>query len=272
MDDSEKWDDFEDKDDEESTFDDVELSWENYPSFEKVVVDDNSTLIVIFSNDFILEQSFKQIQKWIKRKFPNSTTTSDEYGDKLIVRSDVDICSMSQIFNCLMCRFFENNTKSDVMKYLEDNFQHNSESFVKIKHVDEKFQLSSEFMIHSRTGWVKHEGGYLLFSYWNIYKKGIHVSKVLFGYCAYEMSDCTSTIIMFEIFPEYRRHGIGESIIINIECEMYKRGFKKLRLENTYAIPFWVNLGYAIDIDEGEKELDDFNCNGSSVMKRLTNK
>lgn len=269
MEDNEEIEDLEGEYDEESTYD--ELSWENYPSFNDITVDDNSTLIIIFSNDVILEQSFKQIQKWTNEKFPNSIITSKGYGDELIVKSNIKICSISQIFNCLMCRFFENNTQSDVMKYLENTFQHNSESFVKIKHVDEKFQLSSEFMIHSRTGWVKHEGDYLPFSYWNIYKNGIHVSKALFGYCAYEMGDCTSTILMFEICPEYRRQGIGKRIIINIECEMYKRGFRKLRLENTQTIPFWVNLGYDIDIDEGEKKLNGVNCDGTGVMKRSTN-
>ena len=139
-------------------------------------------------------------------------------------------------------------------------------SFGEINHSEEKFFIwKSKLNVSVRTGVSKNSKDWLPYSFWNIYQGNNFVSKALIGFNAIEMCDSAPTILMFEVFPNYRRKGFGEKIIRGIEYYMYDYGFAKIRLENTKAIPFWKKLGYEIDIDEGEKYLDylDFENNSN---------
>ncbi len=238
-------------------YEDEELAWENYPSFNEIMPDQNSTLLIALSYRDDAEKVVDVMKKWTENHFPNSVLIKDEYENKFLkIITDKEISSSFFVDNCIVTRLYNSIQKNEIIKYLHEQYYENSDFFVEIQHAEEKFKLKKiRISVHSHTGITEKNEDWLPYSFWNFYQGKNHVAKALIGYHAMEMCDCAPTILMFEVFPKFRRHGLGRKIIHGIEHYMYDYGFPKLRLENTKAIPFWRSMDYDIDIDEGEKDL-----------------
>jgi GNAT superfamily N-acetyltransferase len=238
---------------------DEKLAWKGYPSFDDIIIDETSTLFINLGCD-ASQEAFTHLQSWAAKNYPQSKLLKGEYDNdsfRIINKSDVAISFC--VNNCLVVRFLNPDLKTELYNYLEKTYSLGSESFVEIKHIEEKFSIwNSKMKVISRTGVIKDEKDWLPYSFWKIYKGKNFISRALIGFRALEMSECAPTILMFDVMPKFRRKGFGREIVTGIEYYMCENGCTKLRLENTKAILFWQKLGYDIDIDEGEKYLDWF--------------
>ena len=156
---------------------------------------------------------------------------------------------------------FEDLTSRNILKELfVDKFGDGSIFIGTMPHIEERFQIrDSEISIMSRTG-LTDDSLFELESFWKFFLHDKYIGKALIRFHAEEMSECAPTVILFEIFPEFRRQDFGADVMCGIEKYMQKHGFGIIRIENTLVNEFWKRLGYEIDIDEGEKSLEHLDC------------
>jgi|GEM_PF-5030438 GNAT superfamily N-acetyltransferase len=235
---------------------DVEtLNWESYPNFHNIQTDSGFTVLIGRHGDDADEQ-VTQLYEKCKKYFPNSTFREVEYRPEIIIQNRDKIANITTTYNCIRVRFFTESKQLQEILYeecLED-----SKFFVEIPHkeISHEFKKTSITAI-SKTGYQFHQDETELFSFWKFSLNGAMVAEMLMNYCAHEMGECTATILLFEVIPEFRNKGLGKKIISEIECFVFKEGFVNLRLDNTQSMEFWEKLGYEIDLDEGDKDLTD---------------
>ena len=160
-----------------------------------------------------------------------------------------------------MVRLLKNQHVSQLRNYLEEQYTDEVLLFGEIEHLEEEFKLKkSKISVSVRTGNMVGDSMGEPNSFWNFYHDGKYIGKALIQFQAPEVNECAPTLVMFEVFPNFRSQGFGGQMVQGIECYMQNHNFQKMRLENTKAVPFWRNLGYDIDIDEGEKILASLDC------------
>jgi len=240
-------------------YEDVEITWKNYPSFQDIVPNKQSTLIMTFGNYDISKNVFEELKSGLGNNEISTKFYEDKYGNEFlgIYYQKDKIATLFQSYNCIITTLSMSTKKEYLRTYLEDTYFDELDSSVEIQHKNEKFMLrDSDITVKSRTGLIKNNSESEPKSFWKFYQNDKLVSKALIGFNASEMDDCAPTIIMFDVGKRYRRKGLGKKIILGIEYEIHQLGFHNIRLEDTRATPFWRDLGYDIDIDEGEKSLD----------------
>ncbi|NHI04326.1 hypothetical protein DYY67_1184 [Candidatus Nitrosotalea sp. TS] len=65
-------------------YEDEELAWENYPSFNEIMSDQNSTLLIALSYRDDAEKAVYVMKKWTENHFPNSVLIKDKYENKFL--------------------------------------------------------------------------------------------------------------------------------------------------------------------------------------------
>ena len=239
--------------------DDVELNWDKYATFDKICPGKQITL-------FIAQQSLNydlvRVQNGIKGIGFESKIIADggEYEYIRVLHKTKDAAMVYLLENSLVIRF-ENLTSRDILKEsFVDKFGEDSIFIGTMPHIEERFQIrDSEISIISRTG-LTDDSLFELESFWKFFLNDKYIGKALIRFHAEEMNECAPTVILFEIFPEFRRQGFGAGVMCGIEEYMWNHGFSIMRIENTLVNEFWKRLGYEIDIDEGEKNLEHLDC------------
>jgi len=238
-----------------------ELGWENYTKFEDIVPNGNSTHIIRLRDHEIVEKEINKIrQDFENKEFQTEYFTAKYEWDFLKIFSDKkEIAIVFRLENCLSVKLYKTKFEKQLEEYFFENYGEEAEFFGEVNHIEETIKLkNSKISAKIRTGNLKKDSSWEPSSFLNFYINGDHIGKALIRFHASEMNDCGPTIMMFEIFPEFRHQGYGSEIMYGIEYYMFWKNFSLMRLDNTKTIPFWVNLGYDIDIDEGEKYLDPF--------------
>jgi len=239
------------------------LNWDIYPAFEDIRIDSGYTTIMGLRSDPI--ERLPELFEICKKEFPKSTFIQSDYAPEIIIKNSHVVATASVCYNCITVKVHES---SQILKKILENFFVNDnvldiedEFFVEINHEESLVDFKkNNLSAKSKSGYGKYLDENELFTFLKFYSNKVHVADMLIGYQASEMDECTATILMFEVFSEYQRTGLGKDIMSETECLILKQGFSKLRLENTQSMEFWIKLGYDIDIDEGEKYLDPFEC------------
>ena len=235
---------------------DVELNWDKYSTFDKIHTSKQVTL-------FITKQSsnydLDRIQNGIKvMGFESKIITGgDEYEYIRVLHKTNDAAIIVYFLeNGLVVRFEDLASRDILEESFVDQFDDDSIFIGTVPHIEERFQIrDSEISIVSRTG-LADDSLFELESFWKFFLNDKYVGKALIRFHAEEMNDCAPTVILFEIFPEFRRQGFGTDVMFGIEEYMWRHGFSIMRIEDTHATEFWKGLEYDIDIDEGEKSLE----------------
>lgn len=233
------------------------LNWEIYPAFKDVQTDSRITIIIGVKGE-PLEIIPKLFEK-CKVEFTNSEIEESEYSKKIIIKNSTDIAIASTHYNCITVRFYEKSKKLE--EILGTMFHDESYFFAEVHHGEETIRFqNSRLSTISKAGYADHLGENELVTFLKFFHDNVHVADMIIGYTASEMGVCSVTIWMFEVFSEFQGKGFGKEIISKMECRAYDQGFLKMRIENTQSMGFWKKLEYFIDIDEGEKDINPFEC------------
>ena len=243
----------------DTVMEDVSLNWGKYTTFDKICPSKQTTL-------FIAQQSVNydlvRVQNGIREMGFESKIITDGDGNEYIrvLHKTRDTAMVYFLENGLVIRF-EDLTSRDILKEsFVDKFGDSSIFIGTMPHIEERFQIrDSEINIISKTG-LTDDSLFELESFWKFFLNDKYIGKALIRFHAEDMNDCAPTVILFEIFPEFRRQGFGTDVMCGIEEYMWKHGFSIMRIENTHANEFWKRLGYEIDLDEGEKILEPLDC------------
>ena len=238
---------------------DIELNWDAYPTFDTIHTSKQVTL-------FIAEQSLNydldRVQNGIKAMGFESEITAgeDEYEYIRVLYNTNDTAIVYFLDNGLVVRF-ENLQRRDILeKSFVDKFGDDALFIVTVPHIEERINLQdSEISMISRTG-LTDDSLFELESFWKFFVSGKYIGKALIRFHAQEMNECAPTVVLFEIFPEFKRRGFGTCVMFEIEKYMQWCGFDIMRIGNILANEFWKGLGYDIDLDEGEKSLEHLDC------------
>ena len=238
---------------------DTELNWDAYPTFDKIHTGKQVTL-------FIAEQSLNydldRVQNEIKAMGFESKIIAggDKYEHIRVLYNTNDTAIVYFLDNGLVVRF-ENLASRDILKELfVDKFGDDALFIVTMSHTEERIHMKdSEIRMISRTG-LADDSLFELESFWKFFVNDKYIGKALIRFHAEEMNDCAPTVVLFEVFPEFKRRGFWTCVMFEIEKYMQWCGFSIMRIENILANEFWKGLGYDIDLDEGEKSLECLDC------------
>ena len=188
------------------------------------------------------------------------TAGEDEYEYIRVLYNTNDTAIVYFLDNGLVVRF-ENLQRRDILeKSFVDKFGDDALFIVTVPHIEERINLQdSEISMISRTG-LTDDSLFELESFWKFFVSGKYIGKALIRFHAQEMNECAPTVVLFEIFPEFKRRGFGTCVMFEIEKYMQWCGFDIMRIGNILANEFWKGLGYDIDLDEGEKSLEHLDC------------
>lgn len=238
---------------------DVELNWDAYPTFDKI---HTSKQVTLFIAEQSLDYDLDRIQNEINEMAFESEiiTNEDAYEYIRVLYNTNDTAIVYFLDNGLVVRF-ENLASRDILKEsFVEKFGDDSLFIVTVPHTEERLLSSdSEISMIYRTG-LTDDSLFELESFWKFFVSGKYIGKALIRFHDVDMNDCAPTVVLFEIFPEFKRQGFGTRVMFEIEKYMQWCGFSIMRIQYTSANEFWKGLGYDIDIDEGEKSLEYLDC------------
>lgn len=185
------------------------LNWEIYPNFDDIQTDSGFTILIGRHEDDADEQ-ISQLYEKCKKYFPNSTFQEIEYCPEIIIQDQNKIANITTTYNCIRARFFaESQQLREILyeEYLEDN-----KFFVEIPHKEINHKFKTGISAVSKSGYHLHQEEIELFSFWRFSFDGLLIAEMLMNYCAHEMGQCTATILLFEVFPEFRNKGLGKKL------------------------------------------------------------
>ncbi len=238
-------------------YEDAELGWVIYPEYEDIFPNGHSTIFIALRNTDSVKREISKLQeKFESIKFQTSILKSETNDYLEILLDKQKIAIISRLENCIEVKLLNIKYDQRVRDCLVDTDLDKEKFFGEIKHVEDKIKIKdSGICSQIRTGTLKNESCVEPQSFWNFYFNGKQIGKALIRFHAELSKDCAPTIIMFEVFEDFRRKGLGRKMVKGIEDYMRKSNFSKIRIDNIRAEHFWSNLGYDIKRDDGEKKL-----------------
>lgn len=241
----------------------IGLNWDLYPNYDEITINPEiSTSIFSFESD-VSESVYEKVLSFLKNndcQFKEESIDGEIRIAKILNQNDIEIGIIEPFLSWLII-VIDNKTSQLLHNFIYESYEKEIRSCGAIEHTEcIKIIKEKNYVIKIRTGTNKSSDVITPYSFFELYHNNRLLAKAILEYYNGEMGVFEPTILLIEVQENNRQKGIGRYFLRFIECYLAKCGFISIWSSDTKTIEFWEKMGYDIDIDEGLKILDPFDC------------